>query len=64
MLVEGVSYQINWRNFKRGYSIFIPCLDTAKAKREITASLKPHKINVLMKVVLADGIKGLRIWRI
>ena len=26
MLVEKVSYDVNWKNFKRGYSIFIPCL--------------------------------------
>jgi hypothetical protein len=64
MLVEGVSYNVNWRAFKRGYSIFIPCLDGIKAKREVAKSLRAHKIKVLVKVAIEDGIKGLRIWRV
>lgn len=63
MKVEGVSYDINWRKFKRGTSIFIPCLDVPKARAQLMVVTKRLKLKVLTKVVIQDGIKGLRIWR-
>lgn len=64
MRVEQVSYEINWKKFKRGTSIFIPCLDTSEAKVRVTRVLKRFKIKHLMKVEIRDGIKGLRIWHL
>jgi hypothetical protein len=64
MQVEKVSYQINWEVFKRGTSIFIPCLDPALALDEITRVTKRLKINVLTRVVIQDGVQGMRIWRL
>jgi hypothetical protein len=64
MLVEKVSYNVNWRRFKRGTSIFIPCLDCIKARKEIMVTLKRLKIEVLTKRVIVEGIQGLRIWRL
>jgi hypothetical protein len=63
MLVEGVKYEVNWRNFRPGTSIFIPCLDPARAKAQVVAVTKRLRIKILTKVVLQDGIRGLRIWR-
>jgi hypothetical protein len=63
MVVEKVNYNVNWRAFKRGYSIFIPCLDVPNARKEIMAVLKRLKIKVITKVSIEDGIRGLRIWR-
>jgi hypothetical protein len=62
--VEKVSYNISWRRFKRGTSIFIPCLDCIKARKEIMVTLKRLKIEVLTKRVIVEGIQGLRIWRL
>jgi hypothetical protein len=64
MLVERISYNVNWRNFKTGYSIFIPCLNSDVAKKDILRVTKRLKMEVLFKVVIEEGVKGLRIWRI
>ncbi len=63
MLVEGISYQINWRQFKRGYSLFFPCLNCVQARKDIYTVLKRLKFKVVTKIVIEDGIRGLRIWR-
>jgi hypothetical protein len=64
MLVEKVSYQINWKKFKRGFSFFIPCLNPIEAKKEILCTTNRLKYKVLFKVVIEEGVKGLRIWRL
>jgi hypothetical protein len=64
MQVERVSYDVNWKNFGRGYSIFIPCLDPKNAlKNEVLPFFKRIKMKVLTKVVIEEGVRGLRIWR-
>jgi hypothetical protein len=62
--VEKVSYQINWKAFRRGTSIFIPCLDPVRAKREVNLVIQRLRFKVVMKPVVEDSIRGLRIWRV
>lgn len=64
MQVEGVTYLVNWRRFRRGTSIFFPCLDTKKAKAQVLAVTNRLRIKVLVKPVIEDGIRGLRVWRV
>jgi len=65
MKVEKVEYDVNWKSFKRGYSIFIPCLDPKTAlKAEVLPFFKRVKMKVLTKVVIEEGVRGLRIWRL
>lgn len=64
MLVEKVSYNVNWKVFKQGYSFFIPCLNTREAKKQIRSILTRLRYKIVMKVVIEEGVKGLRIWRI
>lgn len=64
MTIEGVSYEINWKRFKRGTSIFIPCLNVPKARAQVMVVTKRLRLKVLTKVVIQDGIRGLRIWPI
>jgi hypothetical protein len=64
MQVEKVSYQIDWRKFKRGTSFFIPCLNPKEAKQEIFRTTNRLKIPILTKVVIDEGIRGLRVWRV
>jgi hypothetical protein len=64
MLVEKVSYQINWKKFKRGFSFFIPCLNPIEAKKEILCTTNRLKYKILSKVVIEEGVRGLRIWRL
>lgn len=64
MLVEKVSYRVNWKKFKKGYSFFVPCLDPTAAKKEILRTTQRLRYNILTKVVIEEGIRGLRIWRV
>lgn len=64
MQVEGVTYEINWKAFKRGTSIFIPCLDPTRARGELLVVLERLRIKTVTKVVIDAGIRGLRIWRV
>jgi len=64
MIVEQVHYEINWAKFKRGTSFFIPCLNPVQAKRSILGVTKRLKYKVLFKVVIEDGIRGLRVWKL
>mgnify|MGYP004461001275 CR=1 FL=1 len=64
MRVEKVSYDVNWRKFKRGTSFFVPCLDPKSARNEVKAVTNRLKYKILTKVVIEEGVKGLRIWRL
>jgi hypothetical protein len=63
MQLEKVNYDINWKTFKRGWSFFLPCLDPVRAKRELLCTTNRLRIKVLTKVVIVEGIRGLRVWR-
>jgi len=65
VIVAGVSYEINWRAFTKGKSIFFPCLDPKQAWREVRPTVRRLKLNVVRKAVVdpISGIRGLRIWR-
>ena len=64
MIVERVDYDVNWRKFKRGTSIFIPCLDSDAAKKEILTTTNRLRLNIVMKVVIEEGVRGIRFWRV
>ena len=64
MIIEQVQYEIYWSEFKRGSSFFIPCLNPVQAKRTILEVTKRLKYKVLFKVVIEDGIRGLRVWKL
>lgn len=64
MIVEGVTYEVNWKAFKRGTSVFIPCLDEVKARKQIREVTNRLKLTIVTKVVVEDGIKAVRIWKV
>lgn len=66
MIVAGVSYEVNWRAFNKGKSLFFPCLDPAQAWREVRPVVRRLKLAVVHKSVVdpKSGIRGLRIWRV
>jgi len=63
MLIEGVTYEINWRGFKKGTSVFFPCLDPDRAKAQLMVVTERLRVKVLIKTVIEEGIRGLRVWR-
>lgn len=64
MKIETVSYQINWKKFRTGYSFFVPCINEKEARKTLDRVTNRLKIEVVSKVVIEDGIKGLRVWRV
>ena len=64
MQIEKVDYQINWKNFKPGWSFFIPCLNASEVKKILIAETKRLKYKVVTKIAIEDGVRGIRVWRV
>lgn len=62
MEIEGINYELNWSNFTRGYSFFIPCLDLKAARLTILRAAQERRIDTFASIVIEDGVQGLRIW--
>lgn len=63
MQIEGVTYEVNWPAFKKGTSLFFPCLDPERAEAQLMVVMNRLRIKVLVKCAIEDGIRGLRVWR-
>ena len=64
MQIETISYNVNWSKFRKGYSFFVPCIDQRAARKELALIAKRLSMDICTKVVIVEGIKGLRVWRI
>ena len=64
MITNGVDYQIAWQNFLPGTSIFLPVIDTKAAIAAMKSEAKRLEFEFVYKVVVEDGVKGLRCWRL
>lgn len=64
MKIENVRYRLNWAKFRRGNSFFVPCIDSVEAKHEVLRATTRLGIDVVMKITVEDGVKGLRVWRV
>jgi hypothetical protein len=64
VLTNGLDYQILWSEFKPGSSMFIPAIDTKSALAAITRESKRLEFDFAHKIVIEDGIQGIRVWRL
>jgi hypothetical protein len=64
MLVDGVYYSVNWQEFTVGSSFFLPCLRDTVACEYLKRKMARLGYAVAIKIVVEDGIRGLRVWRI
>jgi len=64
MLIHGLDFRVNWKNFVIGSSFFIPCLDIEGAKATILKTTRRLGYEIKTRVVVEKGISGLRVWRI
>lgn len=64
MRVDGVEYVIDWENFTVGSSFFLPCLRDEEGRQRVEQKMNRLGFKVLIKVVVEDGIRGLRVWRV
>ena len=63
MQIEGVTYDVDWRAFKKGASLFFPCLDQERAQTQLMVVMNRLRLKVLVKHSIEGGIRGLRVWR-
>jgi hypothetical protein len=64
MLIHGLNFRVNWKNFVVGASFFIPCLDTEEALAQVKRTTKRLGYKIKSQIVVEKGVQGLRIWRI
>ena len=64
LVLEQLEYDIDETKFSPGRSFFLPCLAPAKARIQIIRVMELHGHHVFAKVVLEEGISGLRVWKI
>ena len=64
MRVNGIHYEIDWTKFKKGRSFFVPCLDAEEAKQSVLTLMDRLGFEVKVKLVIEDGFRGLRVWRV
>jgi hypothetical protein len=63
MQIDGISYELDWQGFTVGSSFFIACVGVTAAKERIERKMARLGFAVIVKVVVEDGIRGLRVWR-
>ena len=64
MEVENITYQINWKKFKPGFSFFVPALEPIKARHIILAEAKRLRYKATSKITIEDSVRGVRVWRV
>ena len=63
LIPDGVRIVVDWDNLCPGGSIFIPCKDVTRGKREILAIAARKNIPLVVRTRIHDGFLGLRVWR-
>ena len=60
---DGVKIIVKRDKFVVGASVFIPCINTEKAKKQLkrVASLKQYQISIQIRI--ENGMWGVRTWR-
>ena len=64
VLTNGVDYQIRWAEFQPGASMFIPAIDLDSAIAALKKESERLEFEFVHKVVVEDGIQGIRVWRL
>ena len=61
---DGVRIIVDWDSIKTGMSVFILCVNTEKAVKQIKNIVQSKKWKVETRVVIENGKLGVRIWRV
>ena len=64
MKVDGVDYEIDWGRFKVGSSFFLPCIRADNSREQILRITQRFQFKVQTRLVVEEGIRGLRVWRV
>lgn len=60
---DGVRIVIDWNKFVVGSSMFIPCINTTAAVRQITTITNDRLQQITTKIVIENDLLGVRVWR-
>ena len=60
---DGLRITVDWDAMDIDYSIFIPCINTEKAKEQVKNVAKMKYWTVETRVLTEDEKLGLRVWR-
>ena len=60
---DGVRITVDWDAMEVGYSVFIPCIDTTKAKKQLESVLNTKKWSYILDIRVENGLWGVRAWR-
>jgi hypothetical protein len=60
---DGVRIVVAWGSMDIGTSIFIPCVNTEKAKKQIIKFFKRSMWQYVLRVRIENSKLGVRIWR-
>jgi hypothetical protein len=60
---DGVRIVVNWDKMVIGASIFVPCINTQKAKEQVVKLCKGRRWQATIKIVIENDKLGIRIWR-
>ena len=60
---DTVKIIIQWDKMVVGASVFVPCIDTEKAKRQLEKVAELKSWQVAMRVRIENEMFGVRIWR-
>tara|TARA_Y100001937_G_scaffold24191_1_gene34785 strand:+ start:11 stop:232 length:222 start_codon:yes stop_codon:yes gene_type:complete len=60
---DGVRIVIDWPSMVVGSSIFVPCINTLKAKAQVKDIIAGFGWGCTSKVVIYNGKLGVRVWR-
>lgn len=63
VVVDGLQYKIKWATMKRGWSVFVPCLDAEAGCRALLRDARAHNRTIFVRIVIENGIQGVRAWR-
>lgn len=61
---DGVPIFVEWDRMRLGDSLFIPCLNTTAAMKQVRAVFARRRWNMRVQIRTENHIWGLRIWRI
>ena len=61
---DGVRIIVDWDSIKTGMSVFILCVNTEKAIKQIKNIVQSKRWKVETRFVIEGGKLGVRIWRV
>ena len=60
---DGVTIEVNWRNMAIGSSIFVPCVNTDEAVKQVNEIFCDRHWELEHRLRIEGGNLGVRFWR-